>query len=149
VLLVEVRHRKRLAKALDAVTADAEVRKVMHQGVLVRAFADGSLVALLDDTLLVAQSAADVKALIERTEPGLRETEAYAAVQAALPGRRILFWFYSPAVPRRDAGGLEAVARRHVTTAGSAIRNVGDGLAATFFVGLRPVAPVTRVVSAR
>ncbi|MHC4732062.1 MAG: hypothetical protein ACYS6Z_15945 [Planctomycetota bacterium] len=149
VLLVEVRHRKRLAKALEAVSAGAEVRKVKHEGVLVRAFSDGSLVALLDDTLLIAQSAADARALIERTEPSVRETEAYAAARAALPKRCILFWFYNPGAPRRAAEGVEALARRHVTTAGGAVRNIGDGLAATFFVGLRPVAPVTRVVSTR
>jgi len=149
VLLVEVRHRKRLAKVLEAVTADAAVRKVMHKGVLVRAFPDGSFIALLDEALLIAQSAADVRALIEREGPSVRETEAYAATAAALPGRRILFWFYNPAVPRRAPGGLEAFARRHVTTAGCAVREVSDGLAATLFFGLRPVAPVTRIVSAR
>ncbi|MHC4973670.1 MAG: hypothetical protein ACYTG3_15200 [Planctomycetota bacterium] len=149
VLLIEVRHRERLAKALDAVTAGAKVRKVMHKGVLVRAFSDGSLVALLDDTLLIAQSAADVRTLIERTEKGVRETEAYAAARAALPKRCILFWFFNPGAPRRTEEGLAALARRHATTGGGAVRNVGDGLEATFFVGLRPVAPVTRVVSAR
>ncbi len=151
VLLVEVRNRKRLAKALDAVTAGAKVRKVMHEGVLVRAFSDGTLIALLDDTLLIAQSAADARALIERQGPGVRETGAYAAAREALPGRCILFWFFNPAAAPSGAkaGALTALARRHVTTAGGAVRNVGDGLTATFFVGLRPAAPVTRVVSAR
>jgi hypothetical protein len=149
VLLVAVRHPGRLAKVLDAVTAGAKVRERDYEGVLVRGFPDGSLVALLDDTLVIAQSPTDVTALIDRTEPGVRETGEYTEAAAALPGRRILFWFYNPAVPRRAPGPLEALARRHVTTAGGAVRNVGDGLAATFFIGLRRAAPVTRVVSAR
>lgn len=151
VLLVEVRHRARLAKALDAVTAGAELRKVMHRGVLVRAFPDGTLIALLDDTLLIAQSADDVRALIERREPGVRKTGAYVAAREALPARCILFWFFNPAAGTSGAkaAALTALAHRHVTAAGAAVRNVGDGLTATLFVGLRPAAPVTRPVSAR
>lgn len=149
VLLVEVRHGERLAKVLKAVTAETLVQEVTYKGVPVRALADGTIVALLDGTLLIAQSANDVRTLIDRAGPGVRETAAYAEACAGLPERRILFWFYNPAVARRAPGSLEALARRHVTAAGGAARNVGDGVEATFFVGLRPAEPVTRVVSAR
>jgi hypothetical protein len=149
VLLVEVRHAKRLAKVLEAVTAETLVQEVTYKGVPVRALRDGTIVALLDETLLVAQSANDVRTLIDRAGPGVRETAAYAEACAGLPERRILFWFYNPAAAQRASGSLEALARRHVTAAGGAARNVGDGITATFFVGLRAAEPVTRVVSAR
>ena len=149
VLLVGVRHRERLAKVLDAITADASVQEATYEGVTVRALSDGTLVALLDETLLIAQSVDDVRTLIDRAGPSVHATGAYEEASAGLPGRRILFWFYNPAISRRAPGSLEALARRHILVAGGAVRNVGDGLSATFVVGLRSADPVTRVVSAR
>jgi hypothetical protein len=149
VLLLEVRNRKRFAKVLDALAANTKVRQATYEGVSVRGLSDGTLVALLDETLLIAQSAADVRTLIDRAGPSVRETVPYREASAALPARRILAWFYNPAVSRRAPGSLEALARRHVTAAGGAVRNVGDGLSAAFFVGLRRAEAVTRVVSAR